>query len=701
MQLLAVVAVVASLLHGTTDSLDGVRAKHIAAARARTLAACAERGIEMPREFLAWIDSDPSLKASVYGTRADPLPVLLGLRSLELDLGQQVVREEYTQLALALVISGACLPPKQTASGWNDGDSGPLSGALPNISARAPLQLTIAGDPRVLVDTHDTHDTHDKPDKPDKPDKSDMPDMPDKSRGLDRNDHIINFLEDHSPVARQGDSEQHPVTGADVIASAALQREFNEYMRAHGVDVTLDCGDSVVSWKSTEAVHDKDQRARIAATFTLFQDAYRAKGRMPADRDRPPTAAESMAWFVRNDRHRFSATEQAERGWPKFPLTAPWPVLMMLAADDQPLREREEIWEKFVRTGEARTYGEHIGDIAQQGDMQGARRVTPFPFNYGSIQMMWKDGGVCGTMANIGARTHRILGVPASTAGQPGHCALVLMNFDPAKKSYSCTGEQYATGGDEVTHVHAQWVFESQPVRRPMVYHQAIAWAVNEDPDALLDSIVLRSAWDAMTPDERTQSGRRMLMQGIAECPFAFALIDALIEFNTTTKDQFDLLTHFNSSLDKVAGKDSYPLLRTTVRDNVHARIGSLPLPSTPSELDALLGRLQKDGCTNATLLAKCWQADGGDEGFTERCRTAVAEYLALPDRTKNARESKRFATLVEGWSKSFKGRPNARKAWAQAMLKAFEGKEEFSINGKQTTDPSVTKLKKLAPAAQ
>ena len=133
----------------------------------------------------------------------------------------------------------------------------------------------------------------------------------------------------------------------------------------------------------------------------------------------------------------------------------------------------------------------------------------------------------------------------------------------------------------------------------------------------------------------------------------------------------------------------------------MHARIGSLPLPSTPSELDALLGRLQKDGCTNATLLAKCWQADGGDEGFTERCRTAVAEYLALPDRTKNARESKRFATLVEGWSKSFKGRPNARKAWAQAMLKAFEGKEEFSINGKQTTDPSVTKLKKLAPAAQ
>ena len=47
-------------------------------------------------------------------------------------------------------------------------------------------------------------------------------------------------------------------------------------------------------------------------------------------------------------------------------------------------------------------------DIAQQFDMQSARRLSPFAHSYGSIEMMWKDGGVCGTMGNIGARTRRI-----------------------------------------------------------------------------------------------------------------------------------------------------------------------------------------------------------------------------------------------------------------------------------------------------
>jgi hypothetical protein len=153
-------------------------------------------------------------------------------------------------------------------------------------------------------------------------------------------------------------------------------------------------------------------RKRIAAAHELFQAAYRATGRMPAERDAAPTPAESMAWFIRNDRWDFPPEVRAARAWPRFPLNAPWPVLLMLAADDQPLREREEIWAKFRDTGEMRTYGEYIGDIAQQFDMQSARRVAPIAFSYGSIQMMWKDGGVCGTMGNIGARTNRIVGFP-------------------------------------------------------------------------------------------------------------------------------------------------------------------------------------------------------------------------------------------------------------------------------------------------
>ena len=77
---------------------------HIATMRERTLAQCAEKGIELPKDFVAWVDSDPIVRTTVYGCRKDPLPVLLLLRSLEIDLGEQVVRRDYTQLALAFAI---------------------------------------------------------------------------------------------------------------------------------------------------------------------------------------------------------------------------------------------------------------------------------------------------------------------------------------------------------------------------------------------------------------------------------------------------------------------------------------------------------------------------------------------------------------------------------------------------------------------
>jgi hypothetical protein len=199
----------------------------------------------------------------------------------------------------------------------------------------------------------------------------------------------------------------------------------------------------------------------------------------------------------------------------------------MLAADDQPLREREDLWRKFVETGEARTYGEYIGGIAQQFDMQSARRLAPFPFQYGSIQMMWKDGGVCGTMGNIGARTWRVLGVPASTAGQPGHCALVRMTHDPKSGAYGCVGEQYATGGDEVTTVHAGWNYDDRGGRRPMVFHQSVAWGVDAGFAAFVDTLVMRRAWDAMPDAERARECEAFLAAGLARNPYCMAVVEA------------------------------------------------------------------------------------------------------------------------------------------------------------------------------
>jgi hypothetical protein len=557
--------------------------QYVAAARTRTLDECKAKGIVLPKDFLAWIDRDPVLRASVYGCRNNPLPVLLALRSLEIDLGEKTVRTDYPQLALAFAIQDSYAKRTPKAGGWNDADGAVAPDSLPDVSPRAPLVLNIPGDPRKPVDTKDP------------------------KRTLDRDDHMVNFLEDHAPIEVDVKAQElppleydskgiakprgqavevtrkvaRPLVAADVIASAGLQREFNAYMEAHGQSVRLDCGDGAVGWNSTDAVNDDELRKRIAAAHEMFQAAYRAKGRMPAERDAAPTPAESMAWFIRNDRWKFPDDVRAARAWPRFPLNAPWPVLLMLAADDQPLREREEIWAKFRDTGEMRTYGEYIGDIAQQFDMQSARRLSPFPYSYGSIQMMWKDGGVCGTMGNIGARTERICGVPASTAGQPGHCAMVQMDFDAKTRTYTCKGGQYATGGDEVTGVHAGWNYDDKGGRRPMIFHQTVAWGANVGLESLVDTMVMRRAWDALPSEQRAKECGKFLAAGLACNPYAMTVVEAAFADAPDAKTAKSMLEDFNAALDKAGVPAERALYRDTVRGMVQARF---PDDGTPKK---------------------------------------------------------------------------------------------------------------------
>ena len=548
--------------------------QYVAAARTRTLDECKAKGIALPKDFLAWIDRDPVLRASVYGCRNNPLPVLLALRSLEMDLGEKTVRTDYPQLALAFAIQDSYAKRTPKAGGWNDADGAVAPDSLPDVSPRAPLVLNIPGDPRMPVDTKDS------------------------KRTLDRDDHMVNFLEDHAPIEVDVKAQElppleydskgiakprgqavevtrkmaRPLVAADVIASAGLQREFNAYMESHGQSVRLECGDGAVGWNSTNAVNDAELRTRIAAAHEMFQAAYRAKGRMPAERDAAPTPSESMAWFIRNDRWKFPEDVRAARAWPRFPLNAPWPVLLMLVADDQPLREREEIWAKFRDTGEMRTYGEYIGDIAQQFDMQSARRLSPFPYSYGSIQMMWKDGGVCGTMVNIGARTERICGAPASTAGQPGHCAMVQMDFDAKTRTYTCKGGQYATGGDEVTGVHAGWNYDDKGGRRPMIFHQTVAWGVTVGLESLVDTMVMRRAWDALPAEQRAKECGKFLAAGLARNPYAMAVVEAAFADAPDAKTAKSMLDDFNAALDKAGVPAERALYRDTVRGMVQAR---------------------------------------------------------------------------------------------------------------------------------
>lgn len=674
-------------------------AEHVDSARERTLAACKAKGLELPADFVAWIDGDPQLRTSVYGCRRDPLPVLLALRSLELDLGSELVRREHPQLALAFAIQNSYAGPRAEALGWNDGADEMPGEVLPDVRPRAPLQLVIPGDPRVRVDTNDPQ------------------------RARDRDDHVVNFLESHAPievdvkvrelppleyddkgVAKPRGKEREVLRkvsraplAADVIASAALQAEFNAYMAANGhPDVRIDCGERAVHWYSEAAVEDGALRKRIVDAHELFLAAYRNKGRMPAARDRAPTLAESMAWFVRNDRHAFPADVRAERKWPRFPLTAPWPLLLMLAADDQPLREREAIWQAFRDHGELKTYGEYIGGIAQQFDMQSARRSSPFAFAYGSIQMMWKDGGVCGTMGNIGARTWRIVGVPAATAGQPGHCALVRMDHDAASGRFRCVGEQYASGGDEVTTVHAGWNHDDRGGRRPMVFHQAIAWACNHGVASHLETMVLRRMFDALPAAEQGKQALAFVEAALARNPFALVVLDGAIAALADADDVLRFVDRFETLAVPALDAKEHALYRTTVIDLAHARIAALPAPTGVPANQRLLGELERQGCRDTALLARTWRAIDGEAGFTQRCKDELVAYLANTKRGSDRRVGREQARRLGALAATVKGKA-AKAAWANELLPLLAGKETLVIRGKAAIDPVVLELCKLA----
>ncbi len=651
-----------------------VRAAFLTYAKAQAKADLEAQGKSIPEEFLAWIDADPLMEAGVYGTRQNVSNVLLMLYSLRLDLGQADF-EKYRHLALAAAVVHAKLGPEA------------------DISPREPLTLVIGGDPRKPVDTKEP------------------------GRELDMNDHIINFLNDNTIEeevvvfkevppelkyddkgiaipAPKGKTEKVKVTekrtrslyAADVIATPELQQKFNEYMKSKGHDIAIDCGDRIVHWRSRSMVRG-EKHTNIHKAYILFRRAYEAKGLLPAERDPIPSLAERCAYLIRNDKHEFPAEIQAKRKWPRFPLTAPWPVLTLLVADGQPLREREERWNAFCETGEFRTYGEYIGSIAQQHGMQSARRLKPHPFTYHTIQMMLKDGGVCGTMGNISARSHNTLGIPSSTAKQPGHCAMIAMRHDPKSDTYACRGGQYASGGDERTTPHMPWYFGDVDARRPMIYHQSVAWAVNYGLESYLDSNLAYAVFRLLPEADAKANGAKLLESGIEINPYNFLLTDAAQAAAQTPQDQFRFWRLFQEKLAAVDGKPGCPadgLYNTTVKYRMFATLGRLPVPTDAQAAGQIFAFLQEQQYNlPAVVLPYQIAAEGlpavlasTEEDFKEHIKSVHVQ----PSRANNIASAAMAGTVAAMANCIADG--EAKKQWAQALWAHAQGQEKFVGHG-------------------
>ena len=681
-----------------------VRAAFLDYAKTAALADLKTRGKSLPKEFLAWVDSDAEIQAGVYAGHDKPADVLLGLYSLRLDLGRAKF-EKYRQLALAAAIVHA--------KGMYEFD----------ISPRSPLELVIGGDPRKKVDTKAS------------------------GRTLDMNDHIINFLNENTIVEEvvTGYKEEVPelkydkrgiaipaptlaqtiavvekrkrsLYAADVIASMELQTKFNAYMTAKGFPTGINCGERVVHWKSRDAVRG-GHRKKIGEAFKLFRTAYEAKGLLPAERDSAPSPAERVAYIIRNYEYKFPTNVKVERNWPLFPITAPWPVMTLLVDDDQPLRERQERWIAFRDKGEFKKYGEYIGAIAQQFDMQSARRLTPHPFTYHTVQMMLKDGGVCGTMGAISARSHVALGVPACQAIQPGHCAMVAFGYDAKKKLYYCKGQQYATGGDEKTTPFARWYFGDaakkyarrpgfgvQPnPRKPMVYHQSIAWAVNCGIGSFMDSMMAYAAYQLLDDSDRKGAGRTLLTSGLAINPYNFLLADAASSSVSEPGEQVKFWRAFQASLTSVGDKFGCPpdgLYGKTVKTKVFASIAKLPVPKDKKAAGEILAFLQSAKCDAPAALVKYRIAVDGLDALLVKTQAEFKTHLVVTratGTTANDTACKRMSEAIKSSAAAIKDKKRRAK-WASSLWKHAAGREKyFGRWMRVSTDRAVSTVAGLA----
>jgi len=629
-----------------------VRAAYLVFAKAEATADLAGAHQVLPADFLAWVDSNPVVEATVYGAKRSPANILRVLRSLELDLGRDTVRKDYTQLALAMAVSNAD------------------EGLKADLKPRDALKLVIPTSTLKPVNTNDP------------------------SRPLDVNDHIINFLNTHKPEPDPATAKSPGVSkrtvppalektliGADVVASKTLQAQFNAYMKSHGQTVTVDCE------TPRRGVIPPAEIPAIVRAYEMFRSAYVAKGLLPMERDAPPTLAETCAFLIRNDKYEFP--EGAKQTWPKFPLTAPWPVLTFLACNRDPLREDEDLWQRFRDTGDPHNGTiVYLGNIAQHPPLPQARTVAPLDFGYGSVQMMVKDGGVCGTTSGIEIRTALALGQPASTFSSRTHCGTIYFRFDPETKTYAFTGGHSLTSTP-----HALWVFSNPSKRMGNSYHTGVAEAVNAGLQAYLDSTLAFNIYALLPAADKKTHGPALIDSGLTINPYNGLLISAAAEAEPVS--QLRLLRNQEERFAKSAEvmKPGCPADTVLLKQNLMAAMLTQPMPTDPQARRDLYAFLQaeKDPLPDAVARYRAVI-----EGLPALLTSAEA---ALKAHAISMRTPATCAAMADALGAAARQIPDAnrRRAWAQMRLDDLTGHEAYLAGSKIRVDDTVAIAAKLA----
>ncbi|MFM2296381.1 MAG: hypothetical protein RL117_88 [Verrucomicrobiota bacterium] len=628
---------------------ESVKKSFLAWRKEMALAELKTAGVSVPAEFLAWVDSQPLVYQTIYGfdnPRPHRMPAppkgqsvdhtdrpaqrLACLLSLEIDLGPEITRKRNLQLALALTHAYAGRLDDKTFECPEE-----------NLSwkPRPRFKLVIPQAPHKPVDTRA------------------------KDRSLDREDHIINFLEDHpQPVdPKNPQAGTRPLYGCEVLVSDDYRAKFVAYMKSHG--------------------HTIDPRhvTQSSHGLNIFLKAYTEKGRIPKAQDPFPKPAEVFAYLVRNDQFRF--LPNVKRSWPRFNLESPWPVLEYLAMGDMPLRDREFVWKRFVETGSVRKYGHHLGaKLGLNTPVVRARRIQPFDFAYGSYAMDIKDHGACREMTRIGLGANAPLGIPAAHSFQPGHFCLTVVTHSP-KTGYHLSVEQHVK--------HPTWITKGGVRREDELAR--LTYPLNYGFEEMLDAHTGLALMRHLPANASKDQKLTLLKSMFLINPYAVEIprmMFPIFDDPSRIADFWVQLNQVCAAVKKTGCPTAGPYTDFTVRRMLDGRLHTLPVPENPAVRKKVMDLCLRDSGDDL------WLKYAGYQKSPEQLLTWSVEALRSSVHSpRTEAQATLMAARLGTIGKTIKDE-KIRRTWGQSLLTILRGKETFAVGEgrarREVADPSV-----------
>jgi hypothetical protein len=632
-----------------------VRAAYLAFRRQQAAAELAAHGITLPADLWRWVETDPMVAATIYGTRrGTPAQALCVLRSLEIDLGPDVVRERHPQLALA--------------AAWCYGASVSLAAGGGNsfsLEPRGRFKVTIPPDPRVRVNTRPT------------------------DRPLDVHDHIINFLQDEETVTTQPDGtadvairpRAKPLTAGQVVANLKLQEEFNAYMKRHGQDIPpLDCGDNKINtYQGVIWRHPRIGAFTHAAK--LFTEAYIAKGLMVAKNDPVPSPTEWIAWQVKNAADPQRAT--------KF--DTPWPLLAYVVNHRVPLREAEYVWDEKARGINPMRYIEYIGSIAQTSpQLISLRRLQPFAFTYNSYPGKRLYGGVCGSHTHTAMVAGTAMGLTMVACSSPGH------SF-PGSIGRDKHGVFAYSGGNS----SAPWFFgaaANEGTGNDQVKLRSLAWAMNFGLEGYAVSHLAWTLALELPAAVRVTHAPAVMASGLALNPYNIGLARAARTAFSSPADQVRFYQGFEKILTESAGTPGCPdqAYFGEFTRSFHDALAKEPLPDDRALVARINRLLAAQDAPPALRIRYQLAAEGGNAVLASAAERLKAHIAA----TRTPAHCDGMALWITAAADVLTD-PARRQAWAQTQYRGVKDRALYLLQkGKAhevQTDPAIRKLGELA----